>query len=634
MTTNPLLPTAHACVPIGDYALIGNARTAALVARDGSIDWWCWPRFDSPAVFCRLLDLQNGGTFQIRPTEHFTTTRAYQDTTNVLVTTFETSQGRARVTDFLPYGTLASGGPETDRPIDSGIIRLVEGLSGEIDLAIRFRPTLDYARDPATVTPDPGGAIVQGQHLTAALRCPVPLEPTKDGSLVGNTRLSAGQKLWLAVTAGTDAASVAQPLNDADLEGLLSRTLASWTRWTSQFEYDGPYRDLVLRSALTLKMLSYEPSGSIIAAPTTSLPEEPGGVRNWDYRYTWIRDSALILEAMEAIGFHDEAVGFFNWLRTVWERHPGNLRIMYGLDGGPVPTEEILGGLTGHCGARPVRVGNAAADQTQLDVLGEVLDAAHFCHIGMAAPNPEYWYVFQTIANQTAARWREPDQGIWEIRGEPRQFLYSKLLCWVALDRAIKLGELQTPRPDLSYWEQEREAIRAAVLSEGFNLTKGAFTQTLNGSALDASALVVPIVGFLPASDWRVLSTIQKIRDELVSGGLVYRYRNGDGLPAGEAAFVICSFWLVDNLALSGQVDEARRAFEHIVGYANDVGLLSEEINPHTGELLGNFPQGFSHLALIRSALHIERAELLGPERHPRTRAERLLEVKHLRRRR
>lgn len=614
--------------PINDYAVIGDPHTVSLVGKNGSIDWCCWPQFDSAVVFCRLLDARRGGYFQICPDKQYTSSRSYVGATNVLATEFEAADGRVRLTDFMPARPRSSDKPGEHRPRHS-ILRLVEGLSGSVDLAIHFHPTFDYVRTPTSVSTCPGGATARCGDQSATLACAVPLDLESDGAggLVGLLRVSAGERVWFATTIQAAGEPSFGDFDPAHADAELQDTLEYWESWAATCNYHGPYRDLVVRSALVLKLLTFEPSGALIAAPTTSLPEKIGGTRNWDYRFTWLRDSALILEALQLIGYHDEAKGFFDWLQSVWLRCHGDLRIMYTIDGSPSLAEELLEHLEGYRKSAPVRIGNAAVDQTQLDIYGEVLEAAHFAHRDAGPPSPELWAVLSGLADKAAERWQEADQGIWEVRGGPRHFLYSKLLCWVALDRAVRMARNHHLPADFERWQASADAIRDAIESQGYNKELGAFTQSLGDPVLDASALAIPMVGFIEATDPRVRSTIDKIRSELTSHGLAYRYRAADGLPGGEATFALCTFWLVDNLALAGKVDEARRLFEHVVSFANDVGLLAEEIDPESGELLGNFPQGFSHLALIRSALYIAKAEARGAEDKPTSRAERATEI-------
>ena len=600
--------------PIGEYALIGDRHTAALVARDGAIDWYCPGRFDASAVFCRLLDADTGGWLQVGPTGHHDATRAYQGDTNVLTTTFTTDTGRVRLTDFMPVPQLPGG---------SAILRLVEGLSGSVDVEVAFRPTFDYARAETTATPRPGGALARSGEESLLLTCPVALRQHPSGALVGTTNVAGGERFWVMLTCGRGGMEPTA-LTPMEADTALAETLGTWQAWTELCTYDGPYHALVRRSALVLSLLTYEPTGALIAAPTTSLPEAIGGVRNWDYRYTWLRDSAYILYALQSIGHHVAAGGFFGWLERLCLGRVSDLQIMYTIDGGADLTEEILDHLEGYRGSRPVRIGNAASGQRQLDIYGDVLDAAYL-HLREQpdAISPGLTRTLATLADLAATRWREPDQGIWEVRGGPQHFLYSKLFCWVALDRAIRLSGDVGLTGNVAAWRRERDVIRRTILSEGYDRELGAFTQALGQPVLDAAALAIPMVGFLPATDPRVQSTIDQIMRQLSTDGLVYRYRTDDGLPDSEAAFVLCSFWLVDTLAHSGRLDEARAIFEKVAGYANDVGLLAEEVDPATGELLGNHPQGFSHLALVQAALGIARSEEHGAEARAQTMAQR-----------
>lgn len=601
--------------PIADYAIIGDAHTAALVAADGSIDWLCWPHFDSPAVFCRLLDIPRGGWFRIGPCGEYTSSRAYLRDTNVLVTTFTTSFGTVRLTDCMPVEPQRGRRGEDVRPSDE-IIRLVQGVDGMVDVEISFRPTFDFAAGPTVLTQAPGGAVAVCGSRVLTVASPVQLNTDGTGGMRGIVSVAPGDRFWTTASfADSSVGSDVSILKHPDPDAALRRTLEYWEEWSARTTYGGPWEGLVRRSALVLKLLTFEPTGAVVAAPTTSLPEEIGGVRNWDYRFTWLRDASLILHALVSVGHHDEALDFFEWVESIDLASAPRVQIMYGIRGETELPERTLDHLDGYRGSRPVRVGNAESAQTQLDIFGEVLDAAYYCYRTMKSPAPHAWPVLQLLADRAARRWQEPDHGIWEIRGAPQHFLHSKLLCWVAMDRAIRLAEETSMPGDVRRWRGVRDEIREAILTRGYNQDVGAFTQAFDSTALDASALLIPLVGFLPASDARVQATVRVIQQRLTRSGLVYRYLSDDGLPGGEATFAICTFWLIDNLALAGRVREARKLFEHVTSYANDVGLFAEEIEPLTRELLGNFPQGFTHLALIRSAVLIAEAEQRAMER-------------------
>ncbi len=579
-------------LPIGDYALIGDERTTALVARDGAIDWWCWPDVDSPAVLCRLLDTTRGGFFQIAPSVSFTSTRRYVPDTNVLETTFTTASGRVRLTDLLALspGTDSSGVAGSSRCLG----RLVEGIDGVVMIEARFRPTFDYARVATEWTVAERRVTATGADLRLTLDAPVPLAVDSDAA-TARLEVRAGDRKWFLVHDGAFAGSPERLLNEA---------VVWWTAWARQCTYSGPYDALVRRSALVLKLLTFDPTGAVVAAPTTSLPEEIGGTRNWDYRFTWLRDSALILQALIGLGYHHEAMRFFRWLERICLECRDGVQIMYTVRGALDLPEEVLPHLEGYRRSPPVRIGNEAASQRQLDVAGEVIDAIYLCATTMDVAHERSRALVRVLANKAAASWRDADQGIWEVRTGPRHFLYSKLLCWVAMDRAIALLAQQAD-DELQRWRGVRDEIRTAIEEQGFDRDLGAFVQAFDSRVLDASVLAIPLVGFLPATDPRMVATVATIRRDLTANGLVYRYRTDDGVAGGEATFAICSFWLVDNLALAGRIDEARELFEQVVGYANDVGLLAEEIAPASRELLGNFPQGFTHLALIRSAMNL-----------------------------
>jgi len=588
--------------PIRDYALIGNSKTAALVASSGSIDWFCFPRFDSPAVFCRLLDSRQGGYFRIAPAGAFASEREYVRGSAVLRTRFKTQRGIVELTDFMPLPAGAAGPSE--------ILRRVEAVGGTAELSVELKPTFEYAAAKGQLELRPGGAIARSGAAQLTLWSAVPLQ-LGDGVARSSFQLEPHRPVWFGVREGGGA----ERLDPEEASRKLEATCGAWERWSSRCTYDGPYRKDVWRSALVLKLLTYDPSGALVAAPTASLPEELGGVRNWDYRYAWLRDSALILSALQSLGYTEEARGFFGWLQGQCMECLGDLQIMYAVDGDPELPEEVLGHLDGYRGSRPVRIGNAAASQQQLDIFGEVLDAAHLFRTRIGEADPMLPDVLWLMANRAAQRWREPDAGIWEVRGGRRHFLYSKLMCWVAVDRALKMRDIAKRGGDLALWERAAVEIREAILREGFDPKLGAFVQAFGESNLDASALVLPLVGFLPAADPRVVSTLERVRERLTAHGLVYRYLSPDGLAGGEGAFLMCTLWVVDNLAMAGRVDEAAALFEQVLGFANDVGLLSEEVNPTSRELLGNFPQGFTHLGVIRSALRIAEARGVRPGR-------------------
>jgi GH15 family glucan-1,4-alpha-glucosidase len=603
--SDEILRPSRGYQPIADYAIIGDAHTAALIARDGSIDWCCWPRFDSDAVFCRLLDAVRGGFMQVCPAGRWESHRAYLDDTNVLQTSFETDSGRMRITDFMPVQLAGESHRGEGIRTTHRIIRIVEGLSGAVDVDLEFVPTFDYATVSAVLDVHPGGAVAHGGPHQVWLTAPWPLQSGTTGQVRGRRQVMDGDRLPIVLTYSQTTLAGPAPLTAVAVDAALAQTTAYWREWMARCTYVGPYAALVRRSALLLKLLTFEPTGAIIAAPTTSLPEELGGVRNWDYRYTWLRDAALTLDGLMSIGYHDESINFWNWLRRVLSggRRPQSV---YRIDGSADLSERVLPHLEGYAASAPVRVGNAASDQRQVDVYGEILDAAHVCATAMGVePHRRFSDVRRIFADRAVAEWHDPDHGIWEMRTVRRHFLYSKLLCWVAVDRAVRLSEMGVLDGDTRIWSRAREEIRAAVLERGFDRSIGAFTQAFDIPVLDASVLMMPLVGFLPATDVRMTSTINVILDRLTSHGLVYRYLADDGLPGGEATFALCTFWMVDALALSGRVDEAEAMFARVTGFANDVGLLSEEIEPASGQLLGNFPQAFTHLALIRSAVRL-----------------------------
>jgi GH15 family glucan-1,4-alpha-glucosidase len=598
--------------PIRDYAILGDGNTAVLVSRDGSIDWCCWPNFDSGAVFCRLLDARRGGWFSVGPAGRHSAKREYAPDTNVLVTTFEGEGGSFRLTDLMPIQQQSADRRGQELAPSHRILRLIEGVSGTSRVHVEFRPTFDFARARTEIVPHTHGAVAQSDHAFLSLACPAAFEVGEDGVARADMEVAADQRFWMALAFGEDPQKAPGAAAHGDRD--LKVTLKYWQDWLGQCRYEGPYSGLVHRSALALKLLIFSPTGALVAAPTTSLPEVIGGVRNWDYRYTWLRDSALILSALEILGYYDEALNFFEWLERLELHNRGHFQIMYTIHGGAELPEISLDHLEGFRGSRPVRVGNAASEHVQVDIYGEVMEAAYLCLKNLTKPmHGELWKMISHIADLAAANWRRKDRSIWEFRGEPRQFTYSKVMCWVALDRAIELAELLHATDRVNAWRCVREEIRDTVLREGWSEQAGAFTQYFGSTDLDAASLMLPIVGFLPADDPRMLATIDAIADRLTDDrGLVYRYPVGsgvDGLDEQEGAFLLCTFWLAQALALSGQVRRARETFELAIGYVNDLGLAAEEVDADTGELLGNFPQAFSHIGMINAAWAINQAE-------------------------
>lgn len=586
---------------IADYGIIGDARSAALVSRRGSIDWLCWPQFDSPSFLNRLLDARRGGYFAITPVGSCTARRAYQPATAVLVTEFSTGSGRVRVTDLMP---ALSESDKRRRPLPfRSLLRLVDGLEGQVDLSVtlRSRPA-DGRATPAFRRRGESGYCAEMGHGLLQLATPVPLHAGA-GTVEGRCSVRAGQRrvFWLAYA--EDAPAVYPDLSQA--ASILEATRRFWTGWTEACAYDGPSREAVLRSVVTLKLLSFAPSGAIVAAPTTSLPEWIGGGRNWDYRYCWLRDASYAARLFFKLGFPREAWAFVQWLlHATTLTHPA-LQVVYDVYGEAVLPEGHHPHLAGYRRSRPVRTGNQAHGQYQLDVYGEVLDGV------LAAVEAGYdldremrrWIV--KMADLVSAQWPSPDHGIWEIRGARRDYVHSKVLCWVALDRAERLARKLGLQGNWAAWSRAKDEIRHTVMTRGYSAACRSFVQTLDGADLDAAAVTFAPTGFVEPDDPRVLSTIARVRDKLGRGPLVYRYRSPDGLEGEEGAFLACSFWLAEALALAGQRQEAERLFEQGQTFANDLGLFSEEVNPADGTLLGNFPQALTHLAQVSAALHL-----------------------------
>ncbi|MET8583513.1 glycoside hydrolase family 15 protein [Streptomyces collinus] len=600
-------------IAIADYALISDRHSAALISREGSVDWLCFPRFDSPSVFGRLLD-EEAGHWSIRPSAPCEVSRRYVERTMVLETTFRTASGTVVLTDALLVGA-DNGGHRLGVGVPRLLARKVVGVDGEVPMEMVYRPRPEYGLIAPILSATPGGVTSRGGAEWLVLTTPTAMGFTDAGAGAAFT-VRAGESLYFGMHRSTLEEAPAHVWPQEELAGRLESTIGAWRSWSDLHQaYDGPWRDLVHHSGRVLQALSFQPSGAIVAAATTSLPEGVGGERNWDYRYTWVRDASLTMEALWVAACPDEAQDFFSFLATAapslsTER---SLQIMFGVGGEHDLSERTLPHLRGWRDSRPVRVGNGAWSQQQIDVYGELLDAAHRLADQLQQIDDDTRRFLIACADTAAERWTEKDQGIWEVRGEPRHFLYSKVMCWTALDRAISLADrLDAPADKVAAWRRTCEEIHGTVLREGWSEAAGAFTQYFGSTALDASNLMMPIVGFLPADDPRMLATIDATAERLTDdAGLVYRYRTEggvDGLAGEEGTFLLCTFWLAQAMALAGQTERASGVFERAAAYINDVGLLAEEVDPATGELLGNFPQAFSHIGLVNAAWAISQA--------------------------
>ncbi len=599
--------------PIANYGLLADCNSAALVDRDGSVDWLCLPRYDSDAVFARLLD-PDAGHWSIRPTRSFTSERRYLPGTLVIETIFTTDSGQVRLTDAMAF---AEGQRGHDLGFDAPheLLRSVEGVSGEVELELELAPRPQYGLIKPLVRLEDGGARTFGAGRLS-IRSAVPLEVV-DSTMRATFTVAEGGRLGFSVrSAPPESGEAPQPTPSDRVADRIADTVDGWRSWEAEHDiYEGPHRDLVRMSSRVLKGLSYRPTGAIVAAPTTSLPETVGGERNWDYRFSWIRDSSLTIEALYIGTCSDEAEEFVSFMTSSagGRAGEGSLQIMYGIGGEHDLSERELPHLRGWRESRPVRVGNGAWDQVQLDVYGELLNSLWLYREKLGDLHPEIQAFVADLADTAARRWMETDSGMWEMRGEPRHHLSSKVLCWTALDRAVKLAPQLGSYAKTEEWEAARDEIRAAVIERGWSEKHQAFAQSFDSDELDAAQLLMPILGFLPATDERMRSTIEAIASELTEDGLVLRYRNdeglnADGLTGEEGTFVICSFWLVSCLAKAGELDRAEALFEQLAGYANDLGLLAEEIDTANGEQLGNFPQAFSHIGLITAAWEIDKA--------------------------
>ena len=599
--------------PIADYGLIADCNSAALVDRGGSIDWLCMPRYDSPSVFAGILD-PSGGHWAIAPTERYETERRYRPGTLVIETTFTTQSGSVKLTDAMAF---AEGQRHHELGLSSPhlLLRLVEGLTGDVELSLELAPRPEYGLVmPLFRQTEHGGRTFGGPNqVVVSAGVPTAIE---DATMRATFTVTAGQTVGFALQWAPPEGPAPEPLSTERVAARIEDTVDGWRSWEAEHDiYEGPHRDLVRLSSRVLKGLTYRPTGAIVAAPTTSLPETVGGERNWDYRYAWIRDASLTLEALYIGACSDEAGDFVSFMTSSagGRASEHSLQIMYGISGEHDLTERELTHLRGWRDSAPVRVGNGAWGQTQLDAYGELLNSLSLYRDQLGELHPEIQRFVADLANTAARRWRETDAGMWEMRGEPRHHLSSKVLCWVALDRALALAPQLGEHAEIDHWTAERDQIRESVLTRGWSESRQAYAQSFDSDELDAAQLLMPILGFLPATDERMRSTIEAIASELTEDGLVLRYRNAEGLNADgltgeEGTFVICSFWLVSALAKAGEVDRAEAMFDTLVAYANDLGLLAEEIDAHTGELLGNFPQAFSHIGLVTAAWEIDKA--------------------------
>jgi GH15 family glucan-1,4-alpha-glucosidase len=598
--------------PIADYALLSDRHSAALVSRDGSVDWLCLPRFDSPSVFGRLLG-DEAGHWSIRAAGATKVSRRYVDRTMVLETIFWNPTGCLVVTDTLAMGD-GNRGHELGREAPHLLLRRATCTAGEVDVELEYVPRPEYGLVHPLLDAVEGGVRAIGGSDVLVLSCPAPLA-VEESSASSRIRLGSGESVGFALhhckRAEPDRARV---WSQSEIHQQLENTIHAWESWSELHQaYEGPWQDLVHNSGRVLQALSFQPTGAICAAATTSLPETPGGNRNWDYRFSWVRDASFTIEALWVAACPDEANEFFEYMTTsaaTSVARGADLQIMFGIGGERDLTERELPHLPGWRDSAPVRVGNGAWNQRQLDVYGELLNTVYRLSDQVTELSQATKRFMVHLADAAAQRWTEKDQGIWEIRGEPRDFLYSKLMCWVALDRAVALADRLDASDRVAEWQQIQEEIHQAIVTNGWNEGAGAFTQSFGSDDLDASNLMMPLVGFLPADDPRILATIDAIEARLTDErGLVYRYRSHDGLEGEEGTFLLCTFWLAQALALAGRPTRARRVFERAVAFVNDVGLLSEEVDAASGDLLGNFPQAFSHIGLVNAAWAISQAE-------------------------
>ncbi|KRE25222.1 hypothetical protein ASG82_16630 [Mycobacterium sp. Soil538] len=592
-------------LPIAEHGLIGDLHTVALVGTDGTIDWFCCPRFDSPSVFGSILDANRGGLFRISPDcAGWGSKQLYLPDTNILITRFLMPDGVAEVQDFMPPQSAGSGRRQR-------MIRRILAVRGYMQFVADCAPRFDYGRAVHEVALTEHGALFRSAELGLSLSTCHSLEVVDGGDVRAQFAIRAGETATF-VLERVEPGEKPVPYSDADISAMFDETVAFWRGWLRRSRYGGRWREMVNRSALTLKMLTYAPTGAIVAAPTTSLPEQLGGPRNWDYRYTWMRDAAFTLYALLTLGFTEEAGAFMNWLQGRFryvDRESGPLQIMYGIDGREDLPEEELTHLEGYRGSAPVRIGNGAATQLQLDIYGELMDSIYLCNKFGLPIYYDGWIDLTRNLEWLIDHWDQSDEGIWEARGDRRNYTFSRLMSWVAVERAIRVARQRGLPADVARWSQVRDRIYNQIMERGWNPRRRAFVQHFDSDVLDASLLMMPLCKFIAPTDPRWISTLDAITAELVSDSLVYRYNvsaSPDGLVGEEATFSMCSFWWVEALARAGRLDEARLAFEKMLTYANHVGLYSEEIGA-TGEQLGNFPQALTHLALISAAYNLDR---------------------------
>lgn len=596
---------------IQDYGIIGDMQTCALVSPQGSIDWCCLPSFGSPSVFAAILDQTRGGCFQLAPKDYAESELSYFEETNVLQAHFKAPQGHMTLTDFMPIDLSESR--------ERSIFRRAFCYEGKIDLQVRFEPRFDYARQESVLSAYEGG-ILATCHGSDEIFLQSPFKLDIDGQNArGLVHMQAGQVAWFIVRYGRQKSA-----SDDECEALLRKTIRHWLDWTRPAaeewsDFDPSWRGLTVRSSLALKLLCEGNSGAMIAAPSTSLPEVMGGIRNWDYRYAWIRDAAFTVQGLYDLGHTQQASRYFHWIRKLCQTcdHPTDIRVMYGVDGDHVPQEIDLTHLEGYAGSKPVRIGNLAAQQLQLDIFGEIVNAVFETLFHGEQLLEPTWNLIKRVNEFVCEAWTQPDSGIWEIRRPPQNYTHSKIMCWVALDRGTRIARKFSYDFPESRWRETAQRIRKAVLEHGFNTRMNSFVQTFDGEDLDATSLLIPTLGFLPGNDPRVKGTIDAIIKYLTHKGLVYRYLVDDGLPGREGAFVICSFWLVSALLQAGEQHRAEEVFLSLAKRAGKLGLFSEEIDPSTGDYLGNFPQAFSHVGVINSSFYLARSrhrEATGPK--------------------